>query len=121
MIVFVFGFVIPYIYNSLALIALDNIKNESQSQFIARWILYAFCSLSQIYFFMLEVPQLYYEKLQDYFRLFYNWFDISLPMFFIVHLALRIRYGKISDIGDLKVVDIFIEIAIYIALFMKTL
>ena len=38
-----------------------------------------------------------------------------------MHLAFRIKYGKISDLGDLKVVDIFIEIAIYIASFMKIL
>jgi hypothetical protein len=56
LVVFVFGFAIPYTYNSLALIALDNIYNESQSKYIARWILYGICSVSQIYFFLMEVP-----------------------------------------------------------------
>ena len=51
----------------------------------------------------------------------YNWFDISLPILFIVHIALRLKYKKITENGSLKVLDIFIEIAIYIEIFIKTL
>ena len=115
------GFYIPYIYNSLTLIALDKINDESESSFIARWSLYTICIVCQIYFILVEIPQIYYDEIFDYFMLYFNWVDITLPLFFLLHLILRIKYVKITDFGNLKVFDIFIEIAIYIESFMKTL
>jgi hypothetical protein len=39
--IYVLGFFIPYVYNSLALNALENIQEESMVHFVFRWILYA--------------------------------------------------------------------------------
>ena len=39
--IYVLGFFIPYVYNSLALNATENIKEESMAHFFFRWLLYA--------------------------------------------------------------------------------
>ncbi len=39
--IYVLGFFIPYVYNSLALNALENIQDEKMAHFVFRWLLYA--------------------------------------------------------------------------------
>jgi hypothetical protein len=41
LIIYILGFFIPYVYNSLALIAIENTQDETMTHFIFRWLLYA--------------------------------------------------------------------------------
>ncbi len=120
MILFVFGFFIPYIYNCLALIDLQDVNEESQVKFICRWVLYSLCSLTQIYFIRIEFAEIMTDKIQNYINEVYNIFDFTLPIYFFVHLALRLKYKKINEFGNLRLIDNIIEILIIIASFFKT-
>lgn len=120
MILFVFGFFIPYIYNCLALIDLQDVNEESQVKFIFRWVLYSLCSLTQIYFIRIEFAEIMTDKIQNYINEVYNIFDFTLPIYFFVHLALRLKYKKINEFGNLRLIDNIIEILIIIASFFKT-
>ena len=120
MILFVFGFFIPYIYNCLALIDLQDVNEESQVKFICRWVLYSLCSLTQIYFIRIEFAEIMTDKIQNYINEVYNIFDFTLPIYFFVHLVLRLKYKKINEFGNLRLIDNIIEILIIIASFFKT-
>jgi hypothetical protein len=120
LILFVFGFFIPYIYNCLALIDLQDVNEESQVKFICRWVLYSLCSLTQIYFIRIEFAEIMTDKIQNYINEVYNIFDFTLPIYFFVHLALRLKYKKINEFGNLRLIDNIIEILIIIASFFKT-
>jgi hypothetical protein len=41
LIIYILGFFIPYVYNSLALIAIENTQDETMAHFVLRWLLYA--------------------------------------------------------------------------------
>ncbi len=40
LVIYILGFIIPYVYNSLALNAIENIQDESKAHFVFRWMLY---------------------------------------------------------------------------------
>jgi hypothetical protein len=44
--IYISGFFIPYVYNSLALNAIEDIQDESMAHFIVRWLLYALQSVT---------------------------------------------------------------------------
>ena len=62
LVIYVLGFFIPYIYNSLALNAIQNIQDETIYHLIFRYILYSIQAAIQIYFLILEIPEIYYQK-----------------------------------------------------------
>ena len=94
LVIYILGFFIPYVYNSLALISIENLQDETKEHFTLRWILYLLQAAIQIYFLRLEIPEIYYQKF-DYFKEIYNVFDISQPILFTIHLILRIIYGRL--------------------------
>ena len=117
---FVFGFFVPYVYNCLSLISIDNINDESLSHYILRWILYLICSLTQIYFIRCEIPEIA-QSFINYFKELFNLFDFSLPIFFFGHMILRMKYGKIQDFGWMQLADNIIEILIIMGSTLKLL
>jgi len=48
-------------------------------------------------------------------------FDINLPILFIVHLVLRVIYGKVTGFGWMQLFDNIIEILILIGSTLKLL
>ena len=118
--IYVLGFFIPYVYNSLALNAIQNIQDETNYHFIFRCILYSLQAATQIYFLRLEIPEIYYQNL-EYFKEIYNVFDISQPILFTIHLILRIIYGKLEDFEWMRLADNLVEIFIITGATIKLL
>ncbi len=69
---------------------------------------------------MLELPEMA-EGIYSYTSDIYNFFDFSMPIFFIVRVILRLIYGKIMIFGEIKLLDNLIKIFIIIASTLKVL
>ena len=69
---------------------------------------------------MLELPEMA-EGIYSYTSDIYNYFDFSMPIFFIARVILRLIYGKIMIFGEIKLLDNLIEIFIIIASTLKVL
>jgi hypothetical protein len=69
---------------------------------------------------VLELPEMA-EGIYSYTSDIYNFFDFSMPIFFIVRVILRLIYGKIMIFGEIKLLDNLIKIFIIIASTLKVL
>lgn len=84
------------------------------THYALRWTLYIICLFTQIYFFILEIPEIASQSLAMYFDEGYNIFDFTLPFVFSCHLAMRFIYGKLYSFDWMQLLDNIIEIMIII-------
>lgn len=101
-----------FIYNCIALEYFEQIQSETYGHFIVRWCFYAVGGFTQIVFVVLEYAEMKTNGIYEYFSDGYNVFDFSMPIFYIVHIAIRIDANKIEDFGIYKLFDNLIMIVL---------
>lgn len=77
-----------------------------------RCCFYAVGGFTQIVFVVLEYAEMKTNGIYEYFSDGYNVFDFSMPIFYIVHIAIRIDANKIEDFGIYKLFDNLIMIVL---------
>lgn len=75
-----------------------------------RWCFYVMGGITQVIFVILEYAEMKTNGISEYFSDSYNVFDFSMPIFYIVHIAIRINSNKIEEFGIYKLFDNIIMI-----------
>lgn len=86
-----------------------------------RWSFYIIGAFTQILFVILEYAEIKSNGIKDYFSDQYNIFDFSMPIFYFVHIGIRVHVNKIEDFGIYKLADNFIMIILILGSTSKIL